>query len=1012
MGIASAARRVATVGMLILLAACGGDGGVDVGNAQPPPAAGIGAAGGTVQGPNGASVVVPPGALATNVVIEIAQTSTGSPPLPSGFSVLGQMFAFTPHGTTFAVPVTVTLPFSGTGVSAGRTPVLYKTNAQNQWEPVASATFGAQSVAATFSSFSFAAVLVPDLVRGEPIREWSFSEFRGRALEEVEVDSDIQVGGVLHELFDFGPTSRDGDIIDPDGSSLPSDGIATGQVASLPSGATFWVGAEAPGGNANVPEAPIGSLTGLKQTQSFIKRAADARLTLTVSAAFIETMDKNAIFNRPCPPDLADGLICDFIKGEVFFWTEAFTVPPAPNITTFRTFFGMAGGATVQGHAENWNGETWTPRYSFNGPLWSVEDFDFVVDQQDGTPDALVLMTLRAPRRITVDLSSVAVGEAFTLQTYLYAKAYNRIAGPPSEFGTSAGAFLRDPQDIGGATLEFSGLEETNDVAQRPVQVEAPAAPLACTTQPPDPAAGTLQFGAPAFAVSEADTTPAVIVTRTGSSSGAVSATFATSNGTAIADTDYRATNVSVFFADGDVSPRVVEIPIVQDNLAREPDKTVNLTLSQPGGCAALGAQANAVLTIRDDDPAPPLPPGVFLDPDFGAEGLATSPGFGGDRSAMARQADGKFVIVGGTFTDFILARFNANGTLDASFDGDGKVTTDMVPGEQEEALGVAIQSDGKIVVAGYTGTPGPANGANFALARYNADGTPDLSFGTVGKVTSGVSGRAYAVAIQPDGRIVAVGDVDVASGNDFGNFVVARFNADGTPDNSFSGDGQVVTDIGGATNTARNVVLQPNGSILVSGEPFGTFAGSERTDVVRYTASGALDAGFGTAGTLTIAGTRVGEGLALQSDGRFVLVGQIDASIPPATPGTATNFAVMRRNADGSPDPGFGAAGLASTPISGQRDAALAVTLQPDGKIVVAGRSSNSNVNFAVARYNTNGTLDTTFGRDSSGTLAIDFFLFTDIAESVVVQPDGQIVLGGATRDNVDAYGLARIAQ
>ena len=113
-----------------------------------------------------------------------------------------------------------------------------------------------------------------------------------------------------------------------------------------------------------------------------------------------------------------------------------------------------------------------------------------------------------------------------------------------------------------------------------------------------------------------------------------------------------------------------------------------------------------------------------------------------------------------------------------------------------------------------------------------------------------------------------------------------------------------------------------------------------------------------------------------------------------------------MRLNANGSPDEAFG---TVSTAISdGERDSAKAVALQSDGKIVVAGQTSNSNVDFAVVRYNTDGTVDTTFGNE--GTLTIDFFGFTDIAESVMVQTDGRIVLGGLARDNVDGYGVARV--
>ena len=123
----------------------------------------------------------------------------------------------------------------------------------------------------------------PPLVSGEPIREWAFSELRGDSLEEVEVDGDTKVGGLLHELHDFGPTSRDSDVFDPDGTSLPSDGIATGQIASTADGVTYWVGAEAPRGIASLPEDPIGGRSRLTQTRSFIKRDPDASLSFTVT---------------------------------------------------------------------------------------------------------------------------------------------------------------------------------------------------------------------------------------------------------------------------------------------------------------------------------------------------------------------------------------------------------------------------------------------------------------------------------------------------------------------------------------------------------------------------------------------------------------------------------------------------------------------------------------------------------------------------------------------------------
>ncbi len=238
---------------------------------------------------------------------------------------------------------------------------------------------------------------------------------------------------------------------------------------------------------------------------------------------------------------------------------------------------------------------------------------------------------------------------------------------------------------------------------------------------------------------------------------------------------------------------------------------------------------------------APTQPPSsLFLDQSFGTEGKTTTERFGGDRSAMALQPDGKVVMVGGTFVDFIMARFDANGQLDTAFGDGGFVTTDMIPDQQEESMAVAIQPDGGIVVAGYVGFD-----ATLAIARYLPDGSLDATFGSGGKVTGTVPGRGYAVAIQPDGGILVAGEAVVdGSSTDFADFLLARYLPDGTLDAAFGEDGVVVTDIGGGTNTARNIVLAPDGTIVVSGEPYGDSPETARTDVARYTADGRLDAG------------------------------------------------------------------------------------------------------------------------------------------------------------------------
>jgi uncharacterized delta-60 repeat protein len=553
--------------------------------------------------------------------------------------------------------------------------------------------------------------------------------------------------------------------------------------------------------------------------------------------------------------------------------------------------------------------------------------------------------------------------------------------------------------------MSFTGLEIVEDLAPPP-DADRPAEPC---TNGPDAAAGVLEFSASTYELLErpfaAVTSNGITITRTGGSMGDVSVVFETNGGSAIPGVHFAPQSTRVHFPDGDSEPRVVDLGILSND-DNEPDTTVNLTLSAPGGCATLGANTTAVLSILDDDRPPPPPPPSGLDPSFDDDGKVATV-FGGDDSAMALQSDGKIVMVGGSTTDFVLARYNTDGSLDDDFGIGGRVTTALATGIREEvARAVAIQRDGKIVVAGYLSIEGRPAGDrfDFALARYNTNGALDETFGIDGLALSNVKGRAFAVAIQSDDKIVVAGDSPLIE-----DIVVARYDADGTLDESFADLGIRITDLtGGGADLASNLVVEPTGAILVSGPhtKAGEIARDLHTGLARYTASGAPDSTFGVNGELIIDDTRVGEGLVRQGDGKFVLVGSIDVATPPAT---LLQFAVMRLHSDGTPDASFGSGGKANTPPGNVSEAAKAVALQADGKIVVAGPSSLAlNSNFAVARYDTEGELDPTFGDD--GKLRVDFFGFTDIAESVAVQPDGKIVVGGLARDNLEGYGLARI--
>ena len=374
------------------------------------------------------------------------------------------------------------------------------------------------------------------------------------------------------------------------------------------------------------------------------------------------------------------------------------------------------------------------------------------------------------------------------------------------------------------------------------------------------------------------------------------------------------------------------------------------------------------------------------LDTDFHSDGKATAAvGTGNDEAhAMVLDADGNILLAGhsvvGSHPDIALAAFTAGGEPAAILDRG--ITTTAVGSGNEIAEAVAVQADGKIVLAGYS-----HNGSDndFAVVRYDTDGSLDTGFSSDGKVTTPIGSSedvSRSVAVQADGKIVAAG-YSTASG--INNFAVARYNADGSLDTGFHSDGKVTTAVGSGHDEARAVAVQSDGKIVAAGYGNNDFA------VVRYNADGTLDTGFHNDGTAT---TAIGSGadraysVAVQSDGEIVLAGY-------SNNGSDDDFAVVRYNADGSLDTGFGTGGKVTTAIGSGIDIARSVAIQSDGKIVLAGYSNNgSDDDFAVVRYNADGSLDTGFGTGGKVTTAIGSG--TDIARSVAIQSDGKIVAAG----------------
>jgi uncharacterized delta-60 repeat protein len=432
------------------------------------------------------------------------------------------------------------------------------------------------------------------------------------------------------------------------------------------------------------------------------------------------------------------------------------------------------------------------------------------------------------------------------------------------------------------------------------------------------------------------------------------------------------------------------------------------------------------------------------LDSTFGSGGKVTTD-FAGNRDqafAVALQTDGKIVaagsaIVSGGQTDFALARYNSDGSLDSTFGSGGKVTTDF--GGNDQAVAVAIQPDGKIVAAGATCANAAlgcdvftGSGYDFAIARYNSNGTLDSSFGSGGKVTTDFHGGmdiATSLVIQRDGRIVVAGSACTDSSmmcalSGGVQFALARYNSDGSLDSSFGTGGKITT-------TVRNfgsifaLALQSDGKLVAAGLAFGQ--PDSDFELVRYNSNGSLDSSFGAGGKVNTdfnssGGTALNDaavGLAIQQDGKIIAAGASETN----TPDFFFNWSIARYNQDGSLDGSFGTGGKATTGLSGKDDQAGSVMIQPDGKILVGGmaggfvtistnslsvidQGSATGSDFALARYNSNGSLDTTFG--TGGKVTTDFFGSSDAAR-FTLQPDGRVVAAGFARHARSAFVAAR---
>ncbi len=356
-----------------------------------------------------------------------------------------------------------------------------------------------------------------------------------------------------------------------------------------------------------------------------------------------------------------------------------------------------------------------------------------------------------------------------------------------------------------------------------------------------------------------------------------------------------------------------------------------------------------------------------------------------GTASSITIQKDGKIVVGGAAMTElggnkFAIARFNANGSIDNSFDTDGKQTT-LVGDASSTSYSIALQDDGKTVLVGYANIAGINR---FAVTRYNINGSLDNSFNGSGIQIANLGSDMQignSVAIQKNGKIVIAGYTLNGNNNDF---AVARFNTDGSPDNTFDTDGLLTTDIQNTSDDyAGSVAMQNDDKIIVAG--YSSINNNTSFALVRYNTDGSLDNTFDLDGKLVgnyNQGNTSVNAIVVEPNGKIVTAGT-------TWNGSNFDFAIVRYNADGSLDNTFSDDGKQVTDF-GLNEEGNSLVVQLDGKIIVGG---SSNSKFAIARYNTDGSLDATFSDDGKLLIAMGF---SDLAKSVALQADGKIILAG----------------
>ena len=431
--------------------------------------------------------------------------------------------------------------------------------------------------------------------------------------------------------------------------------------------------------------------------------------------------------------------------------------------------------------------------------------------------------------------------------------------------------------------------------------------------------------------------------------------------------------------------------------------------------CGGGGGGGGPVLTTTSTHGTP--------DTTFGAKGaVVTAIGTSDDEiNSLKLQSDGKIVAAGQSqvsagVNQFALVRYNTDGSLDTTFGKGGIVTTRIVSGDCM-AYDVVIQGDGKLVAAGYTAN---GSGNQFALVRYNTDGSLDTTFGTGGIVTTtmpGADNEILALGLQGDGKLVAAGYQTALDSS--WQYTLARYNTDGSLDTTF-GTGGIVTASLGSYSWVWRLVIQADGKLLVAGPIVDTNSYIWKFGLIRYNTDGSLDTTFSSSAITMGQYDSEDWALALQGDGKILAAGYANTVCSCEFSTAAqyriapSNFALARYTASGTLDTGFGSGGTVITLDGAAPEVYFGhfddLGIQANGNVVAIGASGNSYTNrqCTLARFTPAGALDTTFGTEgyTVSPLGADSSCFWRLA----TQSDGNLVCGGlATTGGVTKFLVAR---